>query len=135
MYEYGNIESTEKRNLAFYKRSEEPWTNEELTKIQKYCDDRICKATAKQLSRKYVSNDGLVTSFMFPWRDQEEDYNFKNCKQVAYEDIFEPTTAEPKETSLATSCSQPILNTIPEEEPMNPIKKKHHNRNDSRRVC
>ena len=108
---------TEKRNLAFYKRSGKPWTREEYNNIQQYCGD--CTDTSTTFSHKWVFDDKAPKSFMYTWSEQERHSNFKNCKQVAYEDIFK--------TTVTTSCSQhddiadaiSYITPIPEEETMN----------------
>ena len=114
---------TEKRNLAFYKRSGEPWTDKECENIVRYIgapsqirdkDWGNIKPTCK-----YIFDGGMSYYYMANWSRQEEDPAFKNCKQVAYEDIFK--------TTVTTSCSQhddiadaiSYITPIPEEETMN----------------
>jgi len=112
-------EPTEKRNLAFYKRSGKPWTDWECVNIVRYV------GATYQISNevwgnahptcKYMFDDGTKLMYMANWYNQEEKSNFKNCKQVAYEDVFKTPYLE--EASPATPCSQPTP-TIPEEETM-----------------
>lgn len=127
-------ECTEKRNLAFYKRSGKPWTNEECENIIKYVESPVQIKTEDwgnlNPTSKYMYDAGLTISYMANWVIQEKYPNFKNCKQVAYEDMFD--APYPKENidifvpvdkipiSPATSCSQSTP-TIPEEEPVNEI--------------
>ena len=75
-----------KRNLAFYKRSGKSWTKEEVRNINKYCGD--CNGPAIP-SLHYIFDDGMDNDFMHDWYQQKNHPNFSNCKQVAYEDIFE----------------------------------------------
>ena len=90
---------TEKRNLAFYKRSGEPWTDEECENIVRYvkATDQIkCEDWGNvNPNVKYMYDDSGY-NYMANWSRQEKSYNFKNCKQVAYEDIFEIPTTEPR---------------------------------------
>ena len=90
--------STEKRNLAFYKCSGEPWTNEECENIVRYV------GAPRQIKNKdwgtvnphikYMYDDNSSYSYMATWSKQERDSNFKNCKQVAYEDVFKTPHSE-----------------------------------------
>lgn len=113
---------TEKRNLAFYKRSGEPWTKAEYDNIQNYCglcNDSSSITDSYSQTKKFIFDDGGSYNYMFMWYEQEEDPAFKNCTQVTYEDIFE--------TAVATSCSQhddiadaiSYITPISEEETMN----------------
>lgn len=90
--------STEKRNLAFYKHSGKPWTDEECENIVRYIG-ATTQVKNKDWgnpcpTRRYMFDDGSELFYMANWYDQEEESNFKNCKQVAYEDVFETPHAE-----------------------------------------
>lgn len=63
---------TQKRNLAFYKESGEPWSVEELKNICKYCGDitTILAADSEQYKRKWVYDDSSSTAFMWMWQEQ-----------------------------------------------------------------
>lgn len=87
---------TIRRNLAFYKRSGESWTKEEYEnictccKVKPYHEYRCTKAKYKYI---FDSGTGYDTPYE-SWSNindgkQETHVNFKNCKQIAYEDIFE----------------------------------------------
>lgn len=84
--EQAKPEPSTKRNLAFYKRSGKSWTKEEVHNINKYCGD--CNGPAIP-SLYYIFDDGMDNDFMHDWYEQKNHPNFSNCKQVAYEDIFE----------------------------------------------
>lgn len=112
-----------KRNLAFYKRSGKSWTKEEMIKIREYCGCSSDSFLETNTSYKWVFEQGApAEKFMHAWYTQEKYLNFKNCKQIAYEDIFN-TNAESekisynnknlvktKETTMTTL--QQILETI-----------------------
>ena len=85
--------STEKRNLAFYKRSGEPWTNDELKQIAAYTGIKYWGNINP--NKKFVYDLGLedTNESYANWADQNRD-NFANCKQVAYEDIFKTSHSE-----------------------------------------
>lgn len=78
---------TQKRNLAFYKESGEPWSVEELKNICKYCDDitTILAADSEQYKRKWVYDDSSSTAFMWMWQEQRFPVNY-TC--LSYESIF-----------------------------------------------
>ena len=79
---------TLKRNIAFYKRSGTPWTEEEYHNIVKYCGYETDSGISNYAYRKFIFDNGDPHRFMCIWIKQEEDKNFRNCEQVAYEDIF-----------------------------------------------
>lgn len=81
----------QKRNLAFYKKSGEPWTQEEYSNIMEYVGNSYY--TINRFCEKYIFSDFDGGYHM--WSEQEEHSNFKNCKQVAYEDVF-PENEFPK---------------------------------------
>jgi hypothetical protein len=81
-----------RRNLAFYKRSGEHWTFEEYNNIMKYVGDTLLHYDNWEENKydnnlKFIFDDGRNKEFMYYWYENQEP-NFKNCKQVAYEDIF-----------------------------------------------
>lgn len=79
-----------KRNLAFYKRSGTPWTEEEYHNIVKYCGYETDSGISNYAYHKFIFDDGSPHRFMYMWTKQEKTMNFNNCTQVAYEDIFNP---------------------------------------------
>jgi hypothetical protein len=84
--------NNQKRNLAFYKRSGEPWTYEECENIVRYVGSKVQIRNEDwgniDPCRKFMFDSCFGRSFMASWSDQEDHNNFKNCKQVAYEDVF-----------------------------------------------
>lgn len=78
--------SSLKRNLAFYKRSGTPWTEEEYHNIVKYYGYETDARISTYNYEKFIFDDGNFTRFMYTWGEKHK--NFKNCEQVAYEDIF-----------------------------------------------
>ncbi len=79
-------QSNQIRNLAFYKKSEKPWRQSELIDITKYCGNYSPISSLEGNTSKFVFDDATSNLFMFDW--SEKSPNFKNCLQVAYEDIF-----------------------------------------------
>jgi len=80
-----------RRNLAIYKLSGEPWTQEELDKVYDYTGSRRHERTdSSRTSYKFVFDDGDQKHQQHTdiWDRQEDHPSFKNCKQVAYEKIF-----------------------------------------------
>ena len=99
--------STEKRNLAFYKRSGEPWTNQECENIVRYVGSPYQINNKKwgnnRPTCKYWFDDGSKLFYMSDWYTQERQSNFKNCKQVAYEDVFKtPYLEETPRVAIVT---------------------------------
>lgn len=86
------------RNLAFYKRSKEPWTQKEYENMCNYTGSNEQHIVFK-FNRFIFDNADSNPFFMGSWDRQEKNSNFKNCKQVAYEDIF-PETASCSNESL-----------------------------------
>lgn len=87
----------QRRNLAFYKKSGESWTNEEFRNIRKYCGDPdesndLIIDALDSYKETFIFDDGTTYSFMYAWAldgDYATDLEaFNNCTQVAYEDIF-----------------------------------------------
>ena len=79
---------TTRRNLAFYKRSGEPWTDVELNKIREYCESPSSTDVSGFDTHQFIFDDASDSKFMYPWTGQKHNPNFKNCRQMAYEDIF-----------------------------------------------
>ncbi len=92
----------ERRNLAFYKKSGTPWNDEEIINIYRYVGDPDESAVPDGTydhdfyTRTWIYDDGetspgdTVGLFYYMWEDQEEDKNFPNCRQVAYESMLSP---------------------------------------------
>ena len=82
---------SQKRNLAFYKESGEPWTPEELRNIYKYCGDNNVH-NCIEYKRKWVYDNGTSTPFMWMWQHQHFPSNY-TC--LSYESIFNEITQQP----------------------------------------
>lgn len=86
---------TIRRNLAFYKQSGEPWTKKDYENICAYCKFKPYheyRCTKARYTYIFDSGTGYDTPYE-SWSNindgkQETHANFKNCKQIAYEDIF-----------------------------------------------
>jgi hypothetical protein len=85
----------QKRNLAFYKRGGEAWTWDEYVRVCEYTDSEFVEDHEKVdyfhrtvSNNKFMFDDGTKIYFMYPWSWQGKHKNFKNCKWVAYEDVF-----------------------------------------------
>ena len=78
---------SQKRNLAFYKESGEPWTPEELQNIYRYCGDNSTPAsgTVDFYKRKWVYDDSSNAAFMWMWVKQDFPSNY-TC--LSYESVF-----------------------------------------------
>ena len=76
-----------RRNLAFYKRSGLPWTQEEYLKILFYTEGKT-ETIHLTPRNKFIYDYGTTNSFQYDWCQQENHSNFALCKQIAYEDIF-----------------------------------------------
>lgn len=77
------------RNLAIYKRSGEPWIQEELDNMCNFVDPNESKSTHGSYlvgTKKYFYDDGSSLPY-YTWSVQDKS-NFKNCLQLAYEDLF-----------------------------------------------
>lgn len=81
------------RNLAIYKRSGEPWTQNEFSNLCKFLLPNQPKhvyptvdATYNTKFNKYFYDDGTLRPY-HAWSSQNKS-NFKNCLQIAYEDLF-----------------------------------------------
>ena len=82
---------TTRRNLAFYKRSGKPWTQEEHAAVISYTEGPTVNnyGLFRQFRKlRYIFDNADSSGFQYLWANQETHPNFKNCKQVAYEDIF-----------------------------------------------
>ena len=81
--------SSQKRNLAFYKESGEPWTTKELRNIYKYCGDSYtptnCVTDTTTYKGKWVYDDGSSTAFMWMWTGQDFPSSY-TC--LSYESVF-----------------------------------------------
>lgn len=74
------------RNLAFYKRSGEPWTSHEFTNMYDFIGDTAGRNTIDNtINNTYFYDDGTMAPYNAWHRSRP---NFKNCLQVAYEDVF-----------------------------------------------
>lgn len=82
------------RNIAVYKRDGSEWTQQEAQKVITYLDPTAVtiKPHIEDLEYKWIFDDGDKDEYSYPWSDQEDDTNFANCLQIAYEDLF----SEPK---------------------------------------
>lgn len=80
------------RNLAFYKKSDENWTYEEYELLYEFVGDSGSKPICTD--SKWIFYDYVD---YYNWSDQEGNSNFKNCLQVAYEDLFPETVVMPNE--------------------------------------
>ena len=78
---------SQKRNLAFYKESGEPWSVKELQNICKYCGDHDASlhTDSESYKRKWVYDDGSSTAFMWMWQHQRFPSNY-TC--LSYESVF-----------------------------------------------
>ena len=78
---------SQKRKLAFYKESGEPWTPEELQNIYRYCGDNSTHAsgTVDFYKRKWVYDDSSNAAFMWMWSKQDFPSNY-TC--LSYESVF-----------------------------------------------
>lgn len=79
---------SQKRNLAFYKESGEPWTPEELQNINKYCGDShttVSRPNYCDSRSKWVYDDGSNAAFMWMWLKQDFPSNYT---RLSYESVF-----------------------------------------------
>lgn len=78
---------SQKRSLAFYKESGEPWTPEELQNIYRYCGDNSTPAsgTIDFLKRKWVYDDSSDETFMWMWAKQDFPSSYT---RLSYESVF-----------------------------------------------
>lgn len=89
---------TDKRNLAFYKESGEPWTEEELDTVRNYYGDTSSRfeMPSSTTKRKYAYwHDGSNEVKVYLWEDQTKP---KQLEQVSYESLFVETQSD------STSC-------------------------------
>ncbi len=88
----------QKRNLAFYKKSGLPWTDEEILNIYRYTGNELDTSTPGPCDWEYgyrwIFDDGDDwnddTSPYYLWSEQEDEPNFHNCTPIAYEIIASP---------------------------------------------
>lgn len=79
---------SQKRNLAFYKESGEPWTPEELRNIYRYCGDNDTitgNIADDDYKRKWVYDDSSNVAFMWMWAKQDFPSNYIH---LSYESVF-----------------------------------------------
>ena len=102
---------TIRRNLAFYKQSGEPWTKKDYENICTYCKVKpYHEYRCTKANYTYIFDSGAVYDTPYEsWSNindgkQKTHINFKNCKQVAYEDIF------PEEQILTNPCKEVFIN-------------------------
>lgn len=74
------------RNLAFYKRSKEPWLQGELNKIYRFTKPEGGVGTSGHQC-KYNYDNGYGGAFQHTWFIQNKTC-IENCLQIAYEDVF-----------------------------------------------
>ena len=81
------------RNLAFYSNGE--WTQEKYIRL---CEFVGCSYDHSKIpcDRCFIFDDGCKESWFFNWSINAE--NFKNCKEVKYEDLFEDISPNLKPT-------------------------------------
>lgn len=118
----------QKRQLAFYKKSKEPWTLDELKTICKYVGDdgRELKLHLQDYPNStyfFANSTNLTkgTSFMcLSDTFTEKNKNFLNCKQVAYEDYLPITTTPNPCAEIPISEPGFILQSPKKEKSMKP---------------
>ena len=75
------------RNLAFYKKSSNPWTKKEFENILKYCgDSRVSSDLNSDFT--YIFDNGNSKNFMFTWEGFEFSECLHYCDKVSYEGLF-----------------------------------------------
>lgn len=103
---------TDKRNLAFYKESGEPWTEEELDTVRNYCGDTSSRygMLSSITKRKYAywdeNSQGSLKVYL--WEDQNKP---KQLEQISYESVF--TVATPIKKQTAKPKSKPVAQPEP----------------------
>lgn len=104
---------TDKRNLAFYKESGEPWTEDELDTVRNYCGDTSSRYPMYSSTprRKYIYwEDTPEANYLkvYPWDDQSKP---KQLKQVSYESLF--TVDTPDKVQTTKQESKPVAQPEP----------------------
>ncbi len=110
-----------RRNLAFYKQSGEPWTKKDYENICTYCNVKPYheyRCTKANYTYIFDSGTGYDTPYE-SWSNindgkQKTHVNFKNCKQVAYEDIFteKQILTNPCKELFPNGCAETIPDTF-----------------------
>ena len=96
--------STTKRNLAFYKESSEPWTQEEYDNLCEYVGIRKQILSPNNIANKFIFDAGTCyNGWFYPWNMQESNSNFTNCEQLSYESILPTPIAQ--EVPYSSSCT------------------------------
>ena len=103
---------TDKRNLAFYKESGEPWTEDELDTVRNYYGDTSSRfsmplKTAKRKYAYWYENSENILK-VYPWDDQNKP---KQLKQVSYESLF--TVDTPDKVQTTKQESKPVAQPEP----------------------
>jgi len=82
------------RNLAFYSDSE--WTQEKYIRL---CEFVGCVSDDDCIygNDRYIFDDGSIDFWFYNW-NTVDDINFKNCKEVKYEDLFKDISPNLKPT-------------------------------------
>lgn len=114
------------KNLAFYREDGKGWTNEMYLNIRRYCGDESLEGIQDYLpNRKFIFDCGPEYSDeeefeYFPWTAQTNHPNFKNCKQISYESVFESERSEFYEKDVTAhdlkkkpSTLKEIIQTLP----------------------
>lgn len=104
---------TDKRNLAFYKESGEPWTEDELDTVRNYYGDTSSRFSMplETAKRKYIywKDDSKKDELkVYPWDDQSKP---KQLKQVSYESLF--TVDIPDKVQTTKQESKPVAQPEP----------------------
>jgi len=73
------------RNLAFYSDGE--WTNENIKMVHKFIGDKGRFLPENLCKGEYIFDNNSEHGWFYNWN--KGDDNFKNCRKVRYEDVFE----------------------------------------------
>ncbi len=86
-------QTDQKRNLAFYKKSNIPWTKAEAINICDYCGDVDTNFDEEHIPEaEYFYDTGSgIKAFMYAWTEQIEQ-RINECELLCYEDIFETSS-------------------------------------------
>ena len=104
-----------RRKLAFYKKSEEPWTEEELDNVRTHLGDTSNRRPmpVSTTKRKYIYSIDTATESdlrVYVWDDQSSP---KTMSQVAYESVFETSTIKPVSTKTTKPKTKPVVQPEP----------------------
>ena len=99
-----------KQELAFYKESDEPWTEEEVDNIRTYCNDTAKRHPMGEntIHRKYIYSHNKARYpdlKVYPWDDQTYP---EGLEQVSYESIFGTPTKNTKQEIKPVAQTEPI---------------------------